>query len=173
MLFRSVNLRFKLDMHTCGECKRAEYACICDHDHDHEPRWKHDGVRVIPAGSLDTNTAQTPGMDRRAAINFARVGAQKLWAGTVTIHANAKTGAHHRCFVTRVQRQRVRRVEGEHRVPHEAAAHGRQRQHDRGGEQRQAALARDEGGDVGGGDDRVPHQSGPTRARRSLAQSPA
>jgi uncharacterized RmlC-like cupin family protein len=57
--------------------------------------WKHDGVRVIPAGSLDTNTAQTPGMDRRAAINFARVGAQKLWAGTVTIHANAKTGAHH------------------------------------------------------------------------------
>ncbi len=57
--------------------------------------WKHDGVCVIPAGSLDTNTAQTPGMDRRAAINFARVGAQKLWAGTVTIHANAKTGAHH------------------------------------------------------------------------------
>jgi len=57
--------------------------------------WKHDGVRVIPAGSLDTNTAQSPGMDRRAAINFARVGAQKLWAGTVTIHANAKTGANH------------------------------------------------------------------------------
>jgi uncharacterized RmlC-like cupin family protein len=57
--------------------------------------WKHDGVRVIPAGSLDTNTAQTPGMNRAAAINFARVGAQKLWAGTVHIHANAKTGAHH------------------------------------------------------------------------------
>ena len=34
--------------------------------------WKHDGVRVIPAGSLDTNTAQTPGMNRAAAINFAR-----------------------------------------------------------------------------------------------------
>src|SRR5579885_2811443 len=57
--------------------------------------WKHDGVRVIPAGSLDRNTAQTPGMNRAAAINFARVGAQKLWAGTVTIHAHAKTGAHH------------------------------------------------------------------------------
>ena len=25
------NLRFKLEMHTCGECKRAEYACTCDH----------------------------------------------------------------------------------------------------------------------------------------------
>ncbi|KAE8449823.1 hypothetical protein EG329_007300 [Mollisiaceae sp. DMI_Dod_QoI] len=57
--------------------------------------WKTAGVRVIPADSLDTNTAQTPGMQRAAAINFARVGAQKLWAGTVTISPNAKTGAHH------------------------------------------------------------------------------
>ena len=59
------------------------------------PPWKHDGVGVIPGNRLDANTAQTPGMDRKAAINFARVGAQKLWAGTVTIHAKAKTGAHH------------------------------------------------------------------------------
>jgi uncharacterized RmlC-like cupin family protein len=57
--------------------------------------WKHTGVRVIPAGQLDANTPQTPGMDRAAAINFARVGAQKLWAGTVSIRAGAKTGAHH------------------------------------------------------------------------------
>jgi uncharacterized RmlC-like cupin family protein len=64
-------------------------------DHSHESKWKHDGVRVIPAGSLDGNTAQTPGMDRKAAINAARVGAQKIWAGTVNIHPNAKTGAHH------------------------------------------------------------------------------
>jgi uncharacterized RmlC-like cupin family protein len=60
-----------------------------------EPKWKHDGVRVIPGRSLDPNTLQTPGMDRQAAINLARAGAQKLWAGTVTIHPNAKTGAHH------------------------------------------------------------------------------
>src|ERR1700678_4782635 len=57
--------------------------------------WKHDGVRVIPGTHLDPNTAQTPGMERKAAIDFARVGAQKLWAGTVHIHPNAKTGAHH------------------------------------------------------------------------------
>lgn len=25
------NIRFKLDMHICGGCKRAEYACTCDH----------------------------------------------------------------------------------------------------------------------------------------------
>ena len=67
------------------------------HEHSHAPEdgWKHSGVRVIPADSLDTNTASTPGMNRAAAINFARVGAQKIWAGTVHIHANAKTGAHH------------------------------------------------------------------------------
>jgi uncharacterized RmlC-like cupin family protein len=57
--------------------------------------WKLHGVKVIPADQLDPNTAQTPGMSRAAAINFARVGAQKIWAGTVTIHPNAKTGAHH------------------------------------------------------------------------------
>ena len=57
--------------------------------------WKTHGVKVIPGDQLDPNTAQTPGMDRAAAINFARVGAQKIWAGTVKIHANAKTGAHH------------------------------------------------------------------------------
>ena len=61
----------------------------------HEGKWKHDGVQVIAGDALDPNTPQTPGMDRKAAINAARVGAQKLWAGAVTIHANAKTGAHH------------------------------------------------------------------------------
>ena len=58
-------------------------------------RWKTDGVRVIPGGSLDADTPQTPGMHRAAAIDFARAGARKLWAGTVHIHAGAKTGAHH------------------------------------------------------------------------------
>jgi uncharacterized RmlC-like cupin family protein len=57
--------------------------------------WRENGVRVIKGDKLDPNTAQTPGMFRQAAINHARVGAQKIWAGTVTIHPNAKTGAHH------------------------------------------------------------------------------
>jgi len=57
--------------------------------------WKLHGVRIVRAGELDTNTPQTPGMNRAAAINYARAGASKLWAGTVTIHPDAKTGAHH------------------------------------------------------------------------------
>jgi len=58
-------------------------------------RWKNDGVRVVRGTELDPNTAQTPGMNRAAAITAASAGAQKLWAGTVTIHPDAKTGAHH------------------------------------------------------------------------------
>ena len=57
--------------------------------------WKSNGVRVIPSDSLDQNTPQTPGMTRAAAINYARVGAQRIWAGTVKIEPNAKTGPHH------------------------------------------------------------------------------
>jgi uncharacterized RmlC-like cupin family protein len=58
-------------------------------------RWKFDGVRVISGCDLDPNTPQTPGMNRAAAITTATAGAQKLWAGTVTIQPDAKTGAHH------------------------------------------------------------------------------
>lgn len=57
--------------------------------------WRAHGVKVIAKDRLDSNTPQTPGMLRAAAITHARTGARKLWAGTVEIHANAKTGAHH------------------------------------------------------------------------------
>ncbi len=83
-----------------------------DHDHDHShphshgsdaqavARWKHDGVRVIPGDKLDANTAQTPGMFRQAAINAARVGAQKIWAGTVAIQPTPRPA----CTITAIWR---------------------------------------------------------------------
>jgi uncharacterized RmlC-like cupin family protein len=57
--------------------------------------WRSHGVRIVKAAELDFNTPQTPGMTRAAAINFAKAGASKLWAGTVNVQPNAKTGAHH------------------------------------------------------------------------------
>jgi len=60
-----------------------------------DSKWKYHGVRVVKSDELDTNTAQTQGMNRAAAITHASAGAEKLWAGTVVIHAKAKTGAHH------------------------------------------------------------------------------
>ena len=60
-----------------------------------QPNWREHGVKIVPSSQLDLNTPQTPGMTRAATITHARTGASKLWAGTVNIHANAKTGAHH------------------------------------------------------------------------------
>jgi len=63
---------------------------------DHpSPDWRLQGVRVVRAGELDPNTPQTPGMSRAAAISAASAGAEKLWAGTVDIRPDAKTGPHH------------------------------------------------------------------------------
>jgi uncharacterized RmlC-like cupin family protein len=52
-------------------------------------------LRIIRSHELDSNTPQTKGMTRAEAISYARVGAQKIWAGTVVVHPNAKTGPHH------------------------------------------------------------------------------
>ena len=57
--------------------------------------WSKHGLRIVRSGELSTDTAQTPGMTRAEAISHARVGAQKLWAGTVVVHPDAKTGPHH------------------------------------------------------------------------------
>ena len=60
-----------------------------------QPDWEHNGVRIVRSGELDLNTPQTAGMTRAAAITHASTGASKLWAGTVVVEPNAKTGAHH------------------------------------------------------------------------------
>ncbi|HEX2930329.1 MAG TPA: cupin domain-containing protein, partial [Candidatus Binatia bacterium] len=64
-------------------------------ENDMSKDWRSEGVKIIPGNRLDTNTPQTPGMTRAAAINRAMAGANKLWAGTVNIHPNAKTAPHH------------------------------------------------------------------------------
>src|SRR6201991_3606768 len=58
-------------------------------------RWKTNGIRVVRHNELDARTAQTLGMQRKAAVTTERTGATKLRAGTVTIEPKAKTGAHH------------------------------------------------------------------------------
>jgi len=86
------------------------------HDHSAPIDWREHGVKVIPGDQLDPNTPQTPGMSRAAAVTRARAGAEKIWAGTVTIHANAKTGAHHHGdleSITYVVRGRARMRWGE------------------------------------------------------------
>src|ERR1700685_4256277 len=79
--------------------------------------WQQNGIRIIRRGELDHNTPQTSGMTRAEAISHARVGADKLWAGTVVVHPNAKTGPHHHGeleTVIYVVRGRARFRWGEH-----------------------------------------------------------
>src|SRR5262245_54968318 len=60
-----------------------------------EVDWRIHGVRIVRGDQLDPNTPQTPGMTRAAAVNQALAGARRLWAGTVSIPPDARTGAHH------------------------------------------------------------------------------
>jgi uncharacterized RmlC-like cupin family protein len=57
--------------------------------------WAKDGVKMVHSDELDLNTPQTSGMTRAAAITHARTGASKLWAGTMLVQPDAKTGPHH------------------------------------------------------------------------------
>lgn len=57
--------------------------------------WGKHGLRIVRSGELNSNTPQMPGMTRAEAISHASAGAQKLWAGTVVVQPNAKTGPHH------------------------------------------------------------------------------
>ena len=52
-------------------------------------------VRIVRSGDLDQRTAQTSGMQRRAAIDRSSVGSEKLWVGVVTVEPGTSTGAHH------------------------------------------------------------------------------
>ena len=59
------------------------------------PDWRELGVRIVHHDQFDANTPQTPGMHREAAVSRASVGAEKIWAGRVTIEPGARTGPHH------------------------------------------------------------------------------
>jgi uncharacterized RmlC-like cupin family protein len=60
-----------------------------------KPDWERHSIRIFRGYELDSNTPQTPGMTRAAAITYARAGTQKLRAGTVVVHPDAQTGPHH------------------------------------------------------------------------------
>jgi uncharacterized RmlC-like cupin family protein len=81
-------------LHTATYTTRKTRAIISGMDAENA-NWKDHGVKIVRASELDPNTPQTPGMTRAAAITHARTGATKLWAGTVVVQPDAKTGPHH------------------------------------------------------------------------------
>src|SRR3972149_6927260 len=52
-------------------------------------------LRVVRPHERDRGTAQTPGMQREAGVAASTVGAQRIWAGYVTMAPGAQSGVHH------------------------------------------------------------------------------
>ena len=52
-------------------------------------------VRVVKPQEFDRNTAQTPGMQRAAAISGELAGSQGIWAGVTVIEPQTTSGVHH------------------------------------------------------------------------------
>jgi uncharacterized RmlC-like cupin family protein len=55
----------------------------------------HPNLRHVRAADLDPDTAQTSGMDRRAAISERLTGSKKLWMGQTQVGPAQRSGDHH------------------------------------------------------------------------------
>lgn len=55
----------------------------------------HPDLRHVPAGALDDDTAQTPGMRRLGAISARTVGSYRLWMGQTHVGPATRSGDHH------------------------------------------------------------------------------
>jgi uncharacterized RmlC-like cupin family protein len=53
------------------------------------------GVRIIKPSMFDSSTAQTPGMQRAAAVSRQLAGSEGLWAGVTVVQPNVASGVHH------------------------------------------------------------------------------
>jgi uncharacterized RmlC-like cupin family protein len=53
------------------------------------------GVRVIKPHQFDSNTPQTAGMQRVAAISRELAGSQGIWAGVTVVSPHVASGKHH------------------------------------------------------------------------------
>jgi uncharacterized RmlC-like cupin family protein len=54
-----------------------------------------DRVHHIPAGAARSDTAQTQGMQRRAAISSSSVGSQAIFMGETRVAPSTSSGPHH------------------------------------------------------------------------------
>jgi uncharacterized RmlC-like cupin family protein len=53
------------------------------------------GVKVIKPHQFDSNTPQTPGMERVAAVSRELAGSQGIWAGVTIVGPQVASGKHH------------------------------------------------------------------------------
>ncbi len=59
------------------------------------PQEQYQAVRVIKPAQFDSNTPQTPGMQRVAAVSRELAGSQGIWAGVTTVSPQIASAKHH------------------------------------------------------------------------------
>ncbi len=64
-------------------------------DQPGEQEQRYQAVKVIKPQQFDTNTLQTPGMQRAAAVSRELAGSQGLWAGITVVGPQIASGKHH------------------------------------------------------------------------------
>lgn len=60
-----------------------------------QPTQQKATVRIVKPHQFDSNTPQTPGMQRVAAISQELAGSQGLWAGITVVAPKTASGVHH------------------------------------------------------------------------------
>lgn len=64
-------------------------------EHEEKPRLIVEHVRVIKPHQFDSNTPQTPGMQRVAAVSHQLAGSEGIWAGVTVVEPHVASGKHH------------------------------------------------------------------------------
>jgi uncharacterized RmlC-like cupin family protein len=62
---------------------------------EEKPHLAIEHVRVIKPHQFDSNTPQTPGMQRVAAVSHQLAGSEGLWAGVTVVEPHVASGKHH------------------------------------------------------------------------------
>jgi len=63
--------------------------------HEEKPRLTVEHVRVIKPHQFDSNTPQTPGMQRVAAVSRQLASSEGIWAGVTVVEPHVASGKHH------------------------------------------------------------------------------
>lgn len=63
--------------------------------HEEKPHLTVEHVRVVKPHQFDSNTPQTPGMQRVAAVSRQLAGSEGIWAGVTVVEPHVASGKHH------------------------------------------------------------------------------
>jgi len=67
---------------------------VSNNENQASAQWEQ-AVRVVKPHQFDSNTPQTPGMQRVSAVSRELAGSQGIWAGVTVVSPHVASGKHH------------------------------------------------------------------------------